>query len=241
MNKPSECKKIIVAPAIVGIFCRIIAASITPVFAPIGVSEDNWPATVGLFTGLFAKEAVVGTLDALYSEGETDVREDHGMPNLIVATGAALLSISDNTIDLANNLGDPLGIRVERSDSVEAAADAQGVASQTLTEMAALFGSQYAAFCYLVFVLLYAPCVAVLGAINKEAGMNWMLLTFGWTTGLAYIVASCLYQLGSIVRDPVFALSWIAGCLLFSVLAVRSLRRIGKRPIGDNLIAATQS
>ena len=58
-----------------------IGKSITPVFAPIGVSEDNWPATVGLFTGLFAKEAVVGTLDALYSEGETDVREAPGMPN----------------------------------------------------------------------------------------------------------------------------------------------------------------
>lgn len=34
------------------------AQVVTPVFAPIGVSQDNWPATVGIITGIFAKEAV---------------------------------------------------------------------------------------------------------------------------------------------------------------------------------------
>ena len=218
-----------------------IGKSITPVFAPIGVKEDNWPATVGLFTGLFAKEAVVGTLDSLYSDRQTDGIEASSVPGLVVAIRAGLVSISDNTIDLASSLGDPLGLKIERSDTVEAAADAQGVSSETLSEMAILFGSQYAAFCYLVFVLLYAPCVAVLGTINKEAGINWMLLTFSWTTGLGYVVASCLYQLGNIARDPVFAFSWIAGCMFFGVLAVKSLRRMGKRPIGDNLIPVTQA
>ena len=45
-----------------------IGRSITPAFAPMGMNEDNWPAAVGLFTGVLAKEAVVGTLDALYSD-----------------------------------------------------------------------------------------------------------------------------------------------------------------------------
>ncbi len=40
---------------------------IVPAFAPIGLKEDNWPAAVGVFTGILAKEAVVGTLDTLYS------------------------------------------------------------------------------------------------------------------------------------------------------------------------------
>jgi len=48
----------------------VVGKAITPLFVPIGLSRDNWPATVGLFTGLFAKEAVVGTLDALYSGSE---------------------------------------------------------------------------------------------------------------------------------------------------------------------------
>jgi len=55
--------------------------AITPVFAPMGVEPENWPASVSIFTGLFAKEAVVGTLNSLYgqmregsakSEGETE-------------------------------------------------------------------------------------------------------------------------------------------------------------------------
>ncbi|SFM89169.1 ferrous iron transport protein B [Nitrosomonas communis] len=45
----------------------VIGRSITPVFAPMGLQEDNWPATVGIFTGILAKEAVVGTLDAAYT------------------------------------------------------------------------------------------------------------------------------------------------------------------------------
>ena len=51
-------------------FLSVIGKKVTPVFEPLGLKEENWAATVGLFTGLFAKEAVVGTLDALYSPGE---------------------------------------------------------------------------------------------------------------------------------------------------------------------------
>ncbi len=44
-----------------------IGKAFTPLFAPLGISANNWAATVGLFTGLMAKEAVIGTLDALYA------------------------------------------------------------------------------------------------------------------------------------------------------------------------------
>ncbi|WP_289169115.1 Fe(2+) transporter permease subunit FeoB, partial [uncultured Parasutterella sp.] len=44
-----------------------IGKSIVPVFKPMGIQEENWPAAVGVFTGILAKEAVVGTLDSLYS------------------------------------------------------------------------------------------------------------------------------------------------------------------------------
>ncbi|HMA97916.1 MAG TPA: Fe(2+) transporter permease subunit FeoB, partial [Wenzhouxiangella sp.] len=44
-----------------------IGRSISPLFSPFGLNEENWPASVGIFTGLLAKEAVVGTLDSLYS------------------------------------------------------------------------------------------------------------------------------------------------------------------------------
>lgn len=43
------------------------AQFVTPVFSPMGVTQENWPATVGIITGIFAKEAVVGTLNSLYT------------------------------------------------------------------------------------------------------------------------------------------------------------------------------
>ncbi len=45
-----------------------VSRVITPVFKPIKrIHEDNWQATVGLFTGAMAKEVVVGTLNTLYT------------------------------------------------------------------------------------------------------------------------------------------------------------------------------
>ena len=44
-----------------------IGKAITPIFEPFGVESNNWPASVSLFTGLLAKEAVIGTMNSLYS------------------------------------------------------------------------------------------------------------------------------------------------------------------------------
>ena len=210
----------------------VIGKSITPVFAPIGLQQENWPATVGLFTGLFAKEAVVGTLNALYSREENSREEDAGTapegPDLALALLSAVASIFENLKTLAGNLGDPLGIQLESSSSIEETAAQQGVASSTLTNMASMFDSKFAAFCYLVFILLYAPCVAVLGATAKEAGFKWMLLMFIWTTGLAYVTASCLYQAGTFASHPGTSSLWLLGSALVSALAVRLLKTVGR-------------
>ena len=217
-----------------------LGKGMTPLFKPIGLKEDNWPATVGLFTGLFAKEAVVGTLDALYSDNSTANENGSARPDLLNKGKEALLTIKINGADLLSNLGDPLGIGIESDSSLESAADAQGVASVTLTNMATQFGTQFAAFCYLVFVLLYAPCVAVLGAIAKESGIRWMLLTFGWTTGLAYVTSSCLYQLGTMADHPASSLAWLAGSAVVSVIAVKLLRIVGRKSINTRLIDVVQ-
>ncbi|SHK63563.1 ferrous iron transport protein B [Fibrobacter sp. UWEL] len=49
-----------------------VGKTITPVFEPFGVEEDNWPASVSLFTGLLAKEAVIGTMNSLYAMAPKD-------------------------------------------------------------------------------------------------------------------------------------------------------------------------
>ncbi len=216
----------------------VVGKAITPLFVPIGLSRDNWPATVGLFTGLFAKEAVVGTLDALYSGSE--MIDLNAPPDINAAVQAAFMSIVTNASELLGHLGDPLGLDMGDLGDQAKMAEVQGVNTSTLTNMASLFGSQLAAFSYLVFILLYAPCVAVLGAIAKEAGWRWMALVFCWSTGLAYVTASTVYQLGSFSAHPLFSGLWLLGCVLVMIVAIGSLKRIGQGALPANRIAVVQ-
>lgn len=55
------------------------------------------------------------------------------------------------------------------------------------------------AFCFMLFILIYFPCVAVIAAIKKESGgWKWAIFTMVYTTGLAYFVSFAVYQVGSI-------------------------------------------
>ena len=206
----------------------VVGKSITPAFTPMGLERENWPATVGLFTGMFAKEAIVGTLDALYS-GDDSGLDDNAAPDLIAAAGEAFGSIGAELAALGGALTDPLGISIGDVSDVESVAAEQEVSASTLTNMAALFSGPFAAFCYLVFVLLYAPCVAVLGAVNKEAGLPWTLLVFGWSTGLAYIAATITFQIGTFALHPLSSAAWITGLLALLALFILNLPRLSAR------------
>ena len=216
----------------------VVGKTITPVFSPLGIEKDNWPATVGLFTGMFAKEAIVGTLDALYSEPSS--KNSSAAPELVLAIKEAVSSIGAELAALGGALTDPLGISIGDVSDVNAVAEEQEVNSSTLTNMATLFGSPFSAFCYLVFVLLYAPCVAVLGAVNKEAGWHWTLLVFSWCTSLAYISATVIYQLGTFFSHPVSSSFWIIGMLTILALFILGLKRVSNTLAPSNIIEAVQ-
>ena len=57
--------------------------------------------------------------------------------------------------------------------------------------------SPLVAFCYMLFTLLYFPCIATIAAIKGETGKwKWALFTAGYTTLLAWIVAFIVYRVG---------------------------------------------
>jgi ferrous iron transport protein B len=158
----------------------------------------------------------------------------------LAATGEAFGSIRTELMAIGGALTDPLGISIgDVSDTTAVAAD-QGIATSTLTNMASLFGSPFAAFCYLVFVLLYAPCVAVLGAITKEAGLLWMVLVFSWCTGLAYAVATVIYQAGTFVSHPLFSSVWIFAMISILAISIANLKKLAHRVMPSNLIEVVQ-
>jgi len=139
---------------------------ITPIFRPMGITDENWPATLGLVTGIFGKELVVGTLNTFYG-----------------ADGA---------------------------DPVES--------------MLAAFNGKAGAFAYLLFVLIYAPCIAAIAAIQRETSWKWMVFSVAYLTALAWIVSTLFYQIASAREHPVSSVLWSAGLLLGLFLFANGLK-----------------
>ncbi|RDD68714.1 Fe(2+) transporter permease subunit FeoB [Paracoccus versutus] len=209
-----------------------IGRGIVPVFRPMGMTDDNWPAAVGVFTGILAKEAVIGTLNALYTQlgvaeagGEAAEEEAPGIGEQIAT---ALATIPANLADAFGSAGDPLGIDVSyTAEGEDAVAEELEVAPAAFRAMEARFDGQAGAFAYLLMILLYMPCVAAVGAIWHEVGWRWTAFSAGWTTGLGWTAATLFYQGARFGRDPAQATLWIAFCLALLAGSMAALWAVG--------------
>ena len=72
-----------------------------------------------------------------------------------------------------------------------------------------------AAYGFLVFNLLCAPCFAAMGAIKREMNnAKWFWFAIGYQCGLAYVVALCIYQIGSLITTGAFGIGTVVAILL---------------------------
>ncbi len=182
--------------------------AVVPVLRPMGIEEDNWPAAVGLVTGILAKEAVAGTLDSLYRvDGE---ESDEPVP-FWTGIGEALATI-------------PTGFAELLFGGDDAAAEESG-----RTGMHDAFGSPAAVIAYLLFVLLYCPCVAVVGAIYGETNLPWTVFSVSYLTLLAWVVSTLFYQVATFAEDPGRAAMWITVCVAIGLGGWVGLKLLGKR------------
>jgi ferrous iron transport protein B len=213
-----------------------VGRTITPAFTPLGLTEENWPAAVGIFTGVLAKEAVVGTLNAAYqalaeedaqAAGE-EAKEEEAF-SLGSALSAAVATIPENLSDALGGWADPLGLNVGDLSDQAAVAEEQEVAASTFGAMAARFDGTAGAFAYLLFILLYFPCTAAVAAVYQESGLRWTLFVGAWTTGMAYGLATLVYQGATWASHPSASLAWIVGIIVTFALVLFGLRRYGQR------------
>ena len=214
-----------------------IGRTIVPVFAPMGISSDNWPATVGIFTGIFAKEAVVGTLDALYTglaqSEKAEAKQVLGGRgpadyfDFLGGLGDAFMTIPRNISGLAGAFTDPLGMNVGDIENAEDAAAQQGVEKGTFGAMVQRFDGRIGAFAYLLFILLYTPCMASMGTIVREVGGRWATFIAFWTFGFAYAAAVGTYQLATFSRHPMGSMIWICVIAATVFAAFTGLRIAG--------------
>ena len=199
-----------------------VSRVITPVFKPIGVHEDNWQATVGLFTGAMAKEVVVGTLNTLYTA--EDIQNEEFNPQTF-SLGEELLAVVDETWQ---GLKDTFSLSV-LANPIEASKGDGEMATGAMGVMGSKFGSAAAAYSYLIFVLLYIPCISVMGAIARESSRGWMTFSILWGLNIAYSLSTLYYQTVSFSDHPRYSLACILAVVLFNVVLFGLLRRARSR------------
>lgn len=149
-----------------------LAQSITPLFSPMGITQNNWLAVVGLMTGMLAKEVVIGTLSSL---------DPHFM----------------------SHFDGPIG-----------------------------------AYAYLLFILLYIPCVSTMAVIKQETSRRLMWFSIGWSLLLAYSVAVVFYQLATFDQHILQSSTWLVIILLMNALTIYSIKLNIRRHQGDWVSAA---
>ena len=72
-----------------------------------------------------------------------------------------------------------------------------------------------AAYGFLVFNLLCAPCFAAMGAIKREMNnAKWFWFAIGYQCGLAYVVSLCIYQIGTLITTGAFGIGTVVAILL---------------------------
>ncbi|MDR2173809.1 MAG: Fe(2+) transporter permease subunit FeoB [Burkholderiales bacterium] len=187
-----------------------VGKAITPIFTPMGIEEKNWPATVGIFTGIFAKEAIIGSLNALYAPrgAATEAAENTGEKQdyrPMEGVKEAFETIPANLKIAVMSVMDPLGFASVFGDAETIGEEA------SISRIHVAFGTTAAVVAFMIFILLYTPCAAALGAVYGEAGGKWTVIVAVWTFVMAWSCATAYYQLSLLGSSPASAGLWLLG------------------------------
>ncbi|MBR2058269.1 MAG: ferrous iron transport protein B [Fibrobacter sp.] len=221
-----------------------VGTVITPVFEPFGVERDNWPASVALFTGLFAKEAIVGTLNSLYAIEGTDgatATEKAGEAGALAAADAApektaadegfslkstvkeaLVSVPANLVEVFTSIANPLGVKDAIAESENA-----GNEGAYKTMQAHFNLGRFQVLAYLLFILLYVPCLAAMGTAFRELGrfygtlMMVLQTVIGWSLSVLFFQVTCGHSTAWIFTS----VALLAGVVVSLVLIGRDQRK----------------
>jgi ferrous iron transport protein B len=161
------------------------SGAIAPVFVPLGFG--NWETGGALVSGFMAKEIVVSTMSQIYvGDGEATTAEP-------TTFGEDIISIGKGFVNASISSGKILLSILPGVDLVDEGTQTEDTAlSLALRDNFSMLG----ALSLLVFVLLYVPCVATLGAIKHEFGISWAVTSAIYQTAVAWIFAFLVYQSG---------------------------------------------
>src|SRR5574341_531717 len=163
---------------------------VAPALAPLGFG--NWEAASSLITGVIAKEIVVGTMGEIYApqaapSGEPVPTLGEDLKEIVVSFGAAS---RDAVLNVASSFTpSSFAIDMEAEAAPTPLKAAVGRAFTPLTAVS-----------FMIFVLLYMPCVVVAIAMRQEfGGWKWFGVAFAYQTALAWGMALLVHQGGRLL------------------------------------------
>jgi ferrous iron transport protein B len=172
-----------------------VAQPVSIVFKPLGFGD--WKPTAATVTGLVAKEEVVANFGIMYNfdaRAEQAVDEETGEP-LFDENGEPIMEELDE----------------EGSQIWENVAD-------DFNHISGGHG-KLAAYSFMIFNLLCAPCFAAIGAIKREMNSRkWTWFAIGYQCGFAYVVSFIVWQLGRLFVGDVSVIGLILALLMLGAL-----------------------
>ncbi|MBP6787019.1 MAG: ferrous iron transport protein B [Candidatus Promineofilum sp.] len=171
-----------------------VSAVIAPALRPLGFG--SWEAGGALLSGLVAKEVVVSTMAQIY-RGSGDAAEI-GAATFLGDVTEIVTSFGRAIADTLRAIPGLVGIDLTADDDGEAEA---GLAMSLRAGFDTTSSGHDAAagLAFMVFVLLYTPCMAAVAAERHELGSKWMWLSLLGQLAIAWVVALLIFQVGRVV------------------------------------------
>ncbi|MBF0553287.1 MAG: ferrous iron transport protein B, partial [Nitrospirae bacterium] len=176
-------------------YLGMVSQTVAPVFKPLGFGR--WEAVSALMTGVIAKEIVISTMGEIYS-GISEKQKP-----------AVNVSFGEELREMAFSLGSTVKQSVTNvfssfiissiSESVSAKAGSD-ISSSLKNAIKSNF-TPLSAYAFMVFVLLYMPCLVTAIAFKQEFGTwRWFGLAVAYGMSLAWVAAFLIYQGGKFLK-----------------------------------------
>lgn len=172
-----------------------VSGALAPLFAPLGFG--SWQASGALLTGFVAKEVVVATMAQLYHV-EAPAASAAASPTFWEDVQVIVTGFVQATIDTVKSI--PLIVGVNLFDA-EQEAPLTALMSAVQADFAATSGGYagLAGLAFMVFVLLYTPCMAAVAAERHELGTRWMWVSVLGQFAIAWLAAFIVFQGGRLL------------------------------------------
>jgi len=170
------------------------SGAIAPALAPVGF--DSWEASGALVTGFVAKEVVVGTMAQVY--GVEEAEEEAEPTTFFEDMGEVVTSFVGATVDTIKSIPLIVGINLFEEGEEEELTDLMAAVQEGFEASSGGHGA-LASVAFMVFVLIYIPCMVAVAAERQELGTKWMWFSIVGQTVLAWLLAFVIFQGGKLL------------------------------------------